>query len=149
MRATAECVIDTTILQKANAPLLRPPRKGAFFHKRVNLLRRIQDGRQRALISRQLLAEYERRIPAPRNDFVGAFLAMIVVPGRCVWNWEKSWSGGKRDQARRCRYPSEDDHVLRTAIRSHPTTIYTEEERMLRADACIYRVFRVHIRLPS
>ena len=115
------------------------------------MLERIQRGTLTLLMSSKLLAEYRRQVPSPRNDHIRAFfeLVLIAAPTRCVWNWEKRWSGGQRAKARKCRYPEEDDHVLRTAIRPSASVIFTEEERILKADACIYRCFRVHIRLPA
>jgi len=139
-----ECAIDTTVLQKANATISTPPRPNALFVRRINLLVDIQEGRIRVLISRRLLAEYEQKLPSPRNDFVRAFFELLADPRRRIENWA-NWPGRDREKARKCRYPEEDDHVLRTAIRPRTSTIVTEERRMLKADECIYRAFRVHI----
>ena len=143
-----ECAIDTTVLQKANAPLTNVPRERSLFRRRLNLLKQIQAGTNTILISRKLLAEYRRQVSVPRNDFIRAFFALLADPVRPIWNWQYRWSGGTREKARGCRYPEEDDHVLRTAIRPTPSTIFTEEYRMLIADECIYLCFRVHISLP-
>ena len=146
---TAECVIDTTVLQKANAPLRHAPREVSRFADRVRLLKRIADGELTLLISPKLLAEYGRQVPEPRNDTVRVFLELITLRSERVFvNWKKRWAGRDREAARHCRFPREDDHVLRTAIRPQVSTIITEEGRMLRADACVYRAFRVHIREP-
>jgi len=139
-----ECAIDTSVLQKANAPITQRLRSRSQFVRRIELLRDIQQRRKIVLISRQLLAEYERNVASPRNDFVRAFFELLADPQRCVKNWV-GWPGRHREKARRCRYPEHDDHVLRTAIRPNPSTIVTEEQRMLAADSCIYRQFRVHI----
>ncbi len=143
------CVIDTTILQKANAPLLNEPRARALFRKRLQLLNDIDQRRRTVLKSDSLVKEYEDQVGRPRNDFVKAFMELILGPSgdRVHHNWKTRWSGADREKSRKCRFPREDDHVLRTAIRSDSvTTIFTEEDRMLRADECIYRAFRVHIR---
>ena len=139
-----ECVIDTTILQKANAPLTHQPRQRSLFVRRLALLNDIARGTLTVLVSQQLLNEYQRQVPAPRNDTIKAFFALIDDPVRAIHNWAP-WPGGRREHARHCRYPSEDDHVLRTAIRPDPSTIFTEEKRMLKSDRCIYQYFRVHI----
>ena len=146
MTMPRECVIDTTILQKANAPLTHAPRVRSLFVKRLRLLRRIASGHLKVLISRKLLSEYQRQIREPRNDHIMAFLALLDDPTRAAHNWAKSWSGNHRQKARKCRYPREDDHVLRTAVGPKRSTIFTEEACMLAADECIYRNFRVHIR---
>lgn len=147
MNTPRECVIDTTVLQKANAPLTKAPRVGSQFLKRLQLLQRIQAGALLVLISPKLVAEYRRQIARPRNDFIGAFFA--ILEGRAIPNWKHRWSGSEREKARRCAYPVEDDHVLRTAIRPQSTTlILTEETQMVDADECIYRHFRVHIANP-
>lgn len=141
----SECVIDTNILQKANARLLKSPVATRKFYKRIALLERIMNDELHPLMSQKLLAEYETQVREPRNDFVKAFLEIITMPDRVSYNWHRPWRGDA-EKARKCRFPSHDDHVLRTAIRPHASTIYTEERPMLATDACIYRAFRVHIR---
>lgn len=142
-----ECVIDTTVLQKANATINKPPRKASLFVKRVNLLLDIQGGKRTVLISEKLLDEYKRKLKSPRNDYVKAFFELLADPDRCIRNWA-NWPSRLQEKARACRYPAEDDHVLRTAVqpgKKSRSTIITEEGRMLKADACIYREFKVHI----
>ena len=89
--------------------------------------------------------EYNEHITSPRNDFIRAFFAMFADPDGAVLNWPR-FTNADREKARTCRYPREDDHVLRTAIRPNARTIITEEHAMLFADECIYREFRVHIK---
>lgn len=141
----SECAIDTTVLQKANATITQRPRRSSQFVRRIRLLLDIQRGKRIPLISRQLLAEYERKVMPPRNDYLRAFFELLAEPQRCVQNWA-TWPSRQRQKARRCRYPQHDDHVLRTAIRPNPTTIVTEDQQMLATDKCIYRSFRVHIK---
>lgn len=147
-----ECVVDTCVLQNANnlidvSDLSSESR--SLFQNRLNLLSRIEAGHFVVLISPKLQSEYNRQIRSTKRDYVKAFFDILDDPSRYVLNWEKHWSGGKRDLAHsRCKFPPEDDHVLRTAIRPHPTTIFSEESRMLVTDRCIYRNLRVHIRLP-
>ena len=149
-----ECVIDTVVLQSANASLTKQPRERRYIRRRLRLLARIRNGSLVALISSRLLDEYWDKVRQPRNQFVRQFFELVTSPSpaptRCILNWKKRWSGGEREQAyRKCRFPKEDEHVLRTAIRNHiKTTIFTEEHRMLKADECIYRHFRVHICEP-
>lgn len=140
-----ECVIDTTVLQKANAPITVPPSRRSLFVRRIGLLVDVQTGRKTVLISEKLLAEYERKLPSPRNDYIRAFFEIVLDPARRIENWAP-WPGGERQKARKCRFPKHDAHVLRTAIRPDASVILTEDQKMLDADACIYRAFRVHIR---
>ncbi|MBI4864166.1 MAG: hypothetical protein HY815_28510 [Candidatus Riflebacteria bacterium] len=142
-----EYVIDTTVLQKANAAIHQPPRSDSLFVRRVALLNEIHEGKKIVLWSNKLLAEYRRQVRIPRNDFVRLFFELLADPRRARYHWA-SWSGRDEEKARRCRYPREDDHVLRTAARPDGSTIVTEERRMLQADVCIHRAFRVHIKLP-
>jgi len=103
------------------------------------------------LVSHRLIAEYRAQIPTPRNDHVRAFFELLAAPpGRAVvWNWKTPWSGADREKAhRRCGFPKEDVHVLRTAIRTRRSFLVTEEQGILNTDKCIYRAFRVHIRHP-
>ena len=150
MNRIPECVIDTTVLQKANAPLAHQPNPQALIRSRLDLLHRIRSGQLRPLISSRLLAEYRRQVPKPRNDTVKAFLELLDDPERSRLNWHTPWSGKYREWVAKCRYPQEDVHVLRTAYTpENPTTVFGEEERMLKTDACIYRHFRVHLLDPS
>lgn len=143
------CVVDTTILQKANAPILREPRASRQFVRRLRLLERLAKGELIVLISQRLLTEYEKQVAEPRNDKVKAFLEMLTSgSGRVLFNWKARWSGADREKARRCRFPAEDDHVLRTAVRPDGSTILSEEDRMMAADSCIYRAFSVLIVNP-
>lgn len=145
-----EAAIDTTVLRRANVTLVGGREDARRLSRRLSLLSRIRRNEIFVLISAHLIHEYREQIKFAQNDFVKAFMELVTKPDgvNVVLNWKTPWSGGDRDQARRCQFPLEDDHVLRTAIRGQPTTIYSEEGRMLRADACIYRRFRVHITEP-
>lgn len=142
-------VIDTVILQKANAPLQSTHRPDSKFAKRLNLLMSIQANKVTPLISKRLLEEYKRQVANPRNDFVRAFIALISSPGKSKINW-CGWTGSRRSAAARCRFPREDYHLLRTAIRDdQETAILTEEHRILITDNCIHREFQVHASDPT
>ena len=139
-----EIVIDTTVSQKANAPLTTTPRSHSDFAKRIRLIEDVLEGKKRVLYSWKLMDEYIRKLPSPRNDYIRLLFELLADPKRRLENWV-NWPGRDREKARKCRYPEEDDHVLRTAIRPKRSTIITEESRMLVADECIYRNFKVHI----
>ena len=139
-----ECVIDTEVLVKANQPITTRARKGSLFAKRIGLLEDIHKGKWTVLYSEKLVAEYGKHVKALKNDFVEVFFAILANPRGAILNYA-AWPGRDREKARKCRYPQHDDHVLRTAIRPGSSTIITEEEKMIRADACIYRNFGVHI----
>jgi len=140
-----EIVIDTTVLQKANAAITVQPGRRSRFARRLRLLENLRRGGTTVLFSKRLLTEYRKQIKSPRNDFVRLFFEILDDPGRATYNWA-TWSGQERDKVSRCRFPREDYHVLRTAIRPNATTIVTEEERMLKTDEGLYRAFRVHVR---
>jgi hypothetical protein len=139
-----EVVVDTVVIQSSNASLIQTPHAGRKITRRLELLRQIRDGEVTLLYSKRLVREYLERVPAPRNEYVRAFFEIITTGRRAVANWHTPWMGD-RQKARDCRYPAHDDHVLRTAIRLDPTTIFTEEAAMLGAGTCIYREFRVRI----
>lgn len=139
-----ECVVDTNVLQKANATLKKAPKEGRDITKRLHLLRRIGSGELKVLFSPQLLAEYNRHITPPRNDLIKSFLELITSGQRAIPNWPSPWRT-TRLQARQCRFPEHDDHVLRTAIRRDPSTIFTEEGPMLATADCIYRRLSIRI----
>lgn len=148
-----DCVVDTSVLRKANAPLEANPRSRAETRRRLALLKMITDGEVRVLISGQLLREYDAQVLEPRNDYVQQFLTLLVNPSGHILNWARL-SGSERDYAfGTCRFPREDEHVLRTAVRRGTrrftrSTIYTEEDRMLRTNACIKRKFRIAVDDP-
>lgn len=140
-----ECVVDTNVLQKANAPIeQRPPKEGRQIHKRLALLQRIRQGELKILYSHKLMAEYRNKITTPRNDFISAFFALITSGQSAVLNWPSPWKV-KMLEAQECRFPVEDYHVLRTAIRPETSTIFSEEGRILATDKCIYRRLRIRI----
>lgn len=141
-------VVDTGVLQKANAPLGQSMREHSKFARRLDLLAHLKRGSLKAMISARLLAEYRTQVPKPRNDYVRAFFELVSDPGRRVLNWCRS-SGRFRSHARMCRFPPEDDHVLRTAVCDTGSTILSEEHRMLVTDACIHRRLRVHVLDPT
>ena len=141
---TRDRVIDTMVLQKANAPLTDAPIPGRRFAKRLAILQDLSSGTLRAVVSKQLIAEYQRQVPSPRNEFVTAFFAILSDPTRYIVNWAR-WSGALRANASNCRFSIEDTHVLRTAVRDTATAIVTEEKRMLKAAGCIHRQLGVSI----
>ena len=143
-----DCVLDTMVLQKANARLTTRPREKTQFALRVRLLQRIANGELRVLISPKLLSEYRRQVVEPRNDFVSAFLELVTDASRHRFNWA-ILSGTELDQTRKCRFPREDLHVLRTAVlEDERSTLFSEEKRILASARCILRHFRVAIRNP-
>lgn len=140
-----ECVVDTVVLVNANK-LLSDTEHDAMFARRLKLLESIQSGKYIVLISKKLMQEYNKELPQPRNDFIKAFFEIVSDSSRSVTNWVKL-TGALREIAHKCRFPWEDMHVLRTAIRERSTsTIFSEENRMLVTDKCIHREVRVHIR---
>ncbi len=141
-------VVDTGVLQKANAPLLVEPGRNSKFRKRLDVLSRIQCGRLRVLISPRLMAEYRKQIPQPRNHYVTSFFTLLSRPGSAIPNWS-SWSGRVRSHAGKCRFPHEDRHVLQTAVCNEGSTILCEEHRMVVTDACVHRTLGVHIVDPT
>jgi len=141
-------VVDTCVLQKANAPISMNPGERTKFRKRLVLLSNLYQGRFVALISERLLSEYRDKVPLPRNDFIRAFFELLDQPNRAITNWCR-WSGQYRSHARKCRFPPEDYHVLRTAIYKSESTILSEERRMLDTDACIHQRLRVHVIDPT
>jgi len=140
-------VVDTGVLQKANAPVGENVRERSKFRKRLELLSSLRQGRFTVLISVKLLAEYQRQVSKPRNDFVRAFFELLNLSGS-KWNWCR-WSGQNRAHAIACRFPREDYHVLRTTVCSTGSTILSEEHRMLVTDQCIHRRLRVHVVDPT
>jgi predicted nucleic acid-binding protein len=144
-----KAVVDTNVLQKANAAIENQPRSGRKFLKRLELLKAIHGGTIKILVSRKLLNEYRQQIREPRNLYVQNFFALLTQPDGVVLNWT-SWSGQVREKASRCRFPNEDRHLLRTAIcPNERTQIISEEIRLLRTDTCIYREFSIHVIDPT
>lgn len=145
VRPAARCVIDTMILQKANAAITQTPKDRSQFRKRIDLLQQVSDGHVRVLLSRKLIQEYREKLPELRNEAIRAFWDLLASPDRVQWNWPP-WGGAERSHATKCRFPREDWHLLRTAIRTgERTRLYSEEDRVLVARACILRSFDVQI----
>lgn len=150
MARPRECVIDTVILQRANAPLAHQPGARSRFRHRIELLTKIRLGRLVVLYSEKLHQEYRGHVRQFRNEFVRTFFELLTSPGgRTILNWKPHWSPGEQATARNCRFPQHDDHLLRTAIRPTASLIITEDAPLLTTDSCIYRNFRVHVWLPG
>jgi len=145
-----ELTIDTTVLVRANVTLTPAREAATLLAARLGLLQRVNARQAAVLISMRLANEYARRLRNYRNEVVRAFLDLVTRPdgSHVVLNWRSPWTRADRARVHECRFPAEDSHVLRTAVRDHPTTIYSEEERMLRAQACIRRHFLVRISRP-
>jgi hypothetical protein len=137
-------VVDTCVLQKANAPILNAPRAGREFKDRLTLLKKIASGSFTAAWSKALLLEYGSHVLEPRNDYVRAFLDILT-------NIKPTWTkltGAQEERLRECRYPQEDKHLLRTALPG-PATIATEENRLLNVDRPVHKHFQVHLKTPD
>lgn len=143
-----ECVIDTGIIQKTNATITTDPAAASHFLKRVRLLSRVHAGQIKPLVSKRLLAEYAKQVEKPRNETVRLFFETLDKPDGAIWNWRTPWSRGQAAQARRCRFPKEDVHLLRTALRDHGGLILSEEARVLACDKALHLHFGVHTSLP-
>lgn len=140
-------VVDTMVVRKANAALTATPRSNRDFLKRIALLQAVSDGSLVPLFSDRLLQEYKSQIAEPRNDFVRIYLDLLIAKGQ--YNWHRPWTGA-RGRARKCRYPAEDDHVLRTAfLDGESALLYTEEGRQLGRASCVLREFNVEICDPT
>src|SRR6266516_5070003 len=142
-----ELAIDTSVLVRANITLT-PERSAATLQAaRLSLLRRVQSRQAAVLISERLAAEYGHRITTYKNDFVRLFFELVTQPDgtHIIMNCRTPWGHAELARADACRFPVEDRHVLRTAVRASRTTIYSEEGRVLAAHPCIRKAFDVVI----
>ena len=145
-----EVAIDTTVLVGANITQTLKPAAAALQAARLALLQRIQDHQAAVLISARLVAEYRRQITTYKNEFVRLFFDLLTKPdgSHVILNWRTPWGHAELARARYCRFPYEDLHVLRTAVRDSQTTMYSEEGRVLAAHPCIRNEFDVVISEP-
>ena len=145
-----EVAIDTTVLVGAN--IVQTPERAAATPQaaRLALLQRIQDREAAVLISERLAAEYRKQITTYKNEFVRLFFELVTRPdgSHVILNWRTPWGHAELARARSCRFPYEDLHVLRTAVRDGRTTMYSEEGRVLAAHPCIRKEFDVVISAP-
>lgn len=138
----SRCVVDTTVLQKANAAITVAPGAGKEIQDRFRLLQRIQSGELQPMYSKKLEGEWRTKVKEPRNDFVQAFYA-LVVNGVAEFNWAH-WRGSDDDRLAKCKFPMEDKHLVRTAVRDGERTyVVSEEERVTRGAKCVQRCFNV------
>lgn len=145
-----EVAIDTTVLVGANITQTPEPAAVALQAARLALLRRIQDRQADVLISKRLAAEYRKQVTTYKNEFVRLFFDLVTNPdgSHVILNYRTPWGHAELARVRACRFPYEDRHVLRTAVRNDRTTIYSEEARMLAAHPCIRDAFDVDISAP-
>jgi len=150
-RQKQACVIDTVVLHRANQARLQQPGETAQLRKRRLLLQDVGRGQWLLLVSPNVLIEYRGHLVRPLNDLVRSFLEYATTPDSSESvgvNW-RALSGNERDLAlRRCRFPAHDLRLLRTAY-GYRSTIFSEEDRVVRTDACIHRSFQVHLVDPT
>jgi len=129
-----ECVVDTMVLRKANAVIQSTPTQTRDFAKRILLLQNLRTGEFRLLFSKKLLSEYRSQVLEPRNDYVKAiFDLMTLVPGNARHNWAPRKQIVQTMQD--CRFPAEDEHLLRTAaLDDDISVLFTEEGRIMQCD---------------
>jgi hypothetical protein len=144
------CVVDTDVLHHSNRDFPADDRRLRLkLARRIELLRQIAAGHRVLLVSRTLLGQYSHHLQRPFNLYLQEFLSVATQPTPNVrFNWAML-TGAQRDRAHRaCRFPGEDILLLRTAygVRS---VIFSEETRVVAADSCIHRYFRVHIQDPT
>jgi hypothetical protein len=146
-----EFAVDTSVLVNANVKQTSDHTEAVRQAARLLLLQRVQSQQAAVLISRQLVAEYKRKITSFENDYVRLFLELLTNPdgSHIIPNWRTPWTRSDIARMYECRFPYEDDHVLRTAARGHRTTLYSEERRILGANArCVRKHFGVDINEP-
>jgi hypothetical protein len=145
-----QVAIDTTVLVGANITQTPEPAESALQAARLALIQRIQGHQAAVLISAKLVAEYRKQITTYRNDSVRLFFELLTKPdgSHVILNWRTPWGHAELARARACRFPKEDLHVLRTAVRDDRTTLYSEEGRVLAAHPCIRKKFDVVISTP-
>lgn len=139
--------LDTQILRLANLHPDSPRSRRHVARRRFSIIKKVHDGKAKLLLSPLLVKEYESKIPRPLNDFVSWVLEITTQNhgGSVEWNWVRQRE--IRVDARKCRFPSEDYTLLRTAkLQSSRSYILTEERRQLRAARCCLRRMNIDIR---
>jgi hypothetical protein len=137
------------VLRAANVRVTRKHVTTGRLPARLELLTRINSGQMLLLTSEKLLHQYNMHVRPPYWDYIKLFFEVIIGQARSTPNWTIPWSTGRQADARKCRFPSHDDLLLRTAILpNQETVIFTEEAKLISTDACIHRRFGVHVRYP-
>lgn len=143
------CVIDTDVLHRANH-LQAPAGQSAAVKNRRALLVSVIKKERTLLVSQTLINQYRGHLVRPLNDVIAAFLEYATSPqpaAELIVNWA-ALSGSERDSLRKCRFPDHDVLLLRTAY-GFRSTIYSEDNGVLQAGACIRRKFDVRAADPS
>jgi hypothetical protein len=139
------CVVDAQIVSIANA--LVKVHASDDQKARWNLLRAIGAGKVTPLKSDHVIYEYIQILKGkPLHDPVRVFLAALDRVGK------KNWRGLDHSDVaayQHCRFPSHDDHLLKTAKGFDDAVISTEEPALLGTSSCISKTFGIRVLPPA
>jgi len=141
------CVIDTQVVVLANAKTSR--HASASQKARWALLRHAITRTVTPVYGRALLQEYVEKLKgAARSDLIKEFVKALQTHGKVN---EKGLLHHERAELRTCRYPTHDEHLVKTAKTVPGVVIAAEEQPILSAATCVNSssVLQIEIRTPS
>lgn len=138
-----DCVVDATIIYKANGDIAAGRRPGNILDRRLIVIEQIGSGARRLRYNSKLLNEYQQVAREHRNDVVELFFTALAE--RAVLVTRNKLSPHLYARATQCRWPSHDQHLLAAAVDGTNPTIFVTERRHVNCADCVLRRFAVHV----
>lgn len=138
----ADSVLDATVVAFANGDIAAR-RPGNVFDRRLAAIEQVAHGRRRLRYNQKLLGEYQQVIQERRNDVIDLFFS--VLADRSFRVRANTLSRQDHAKAKKCRWPSHDQHLLAAAVGGDRPTIFVTESRHAACAAKILSCFGVHI----
>jgi len=141
------CVIDARIIGYANSSVGKHISEAQKA--RWELLQAIWDRNVLLVKNDALLQEYLPLLKSGvHNDYVKSFVSVVSDPSRTVQN-ERSLRRHELVKSRSCGFPKHDEQLLKAAKGLDNCMIAAEEQKHLRAAACMKRKLGFKIRYPK
>jgi hypothetical protein len=139
----ADSVLDATVVAFGNGDIAAR-RPGNLFDRRLTAIEQVASGLRRLRYNTRLLGEYTQLIQERRNDVIELFFTALDDE-RSVLVKRNTLSRQDYARARKCRWPTHDQHLLAAAVEGNDPTIFVTESRHVQRAAKILTCFAVHI----
>jgi len=137
-----DSILDATVVAFANGNIAARA-KGNAFDRRLAAIEQVAYGHRRLRYNQKLLREYQQVIKEYRNDVVDLFFT--VLTDRSILVRTNTLSRQDYARAKKCRWPSHDQHLLAAAMGGDEPTIFVTESRHAVCAAKILARFGIHI----
>lgn len=138
----ADSVLDATVVAFANGNITARS-DGNAFDRRLAAIEQVAYGHRRLRYNQKLLGEYQQVVQEYRNDVIDLFFS--VLADRSFRVRANTLSRQDYAEARRCRWPSHDQHLLAAAVGGDRPAIFVTESRHAECAAKVLARFGIHV----